>query len=359
MKNTQTNQKSYDTATIKNLEKSMVEIIASIPEEIWEKYHKQALKNINETITVPGFRKGMVPENILIAKVGERTINEEMAEVAIPKAYVEILIDNEIDAIGKPLVQITKLAKDNPLEFKVTTAIVPKFKLPDCKKLAREILDKNQPTEPKVTDKDVNEAILRIRKSYASHKDHDHEKMTTEEHEKAILNSLPEFNDEFVRTLGDFKDVEDFKNKAREIIGKNKEDEVKEKTRIKIADAIVHETKIELPEIMIESELDRTQQQFEQDTEKMGVKMDDYLKHAKKSLEDIRKEWRPYAEKKAKLQLILNAIATTEKIMPSKEEVDVEVNNIIEHYKEANREHATTYVETVLTNEKVFQWLEK
>ena len=109
---------------------------------------------------------------------------------------------------------------------------------------------------------------------------------------------------------------------------------------------------------MIESELHRTEAQFSADIERMGIKIDDYLKHAGKSMEDIRKEWRPHAEKKAKLQLILNAIAVAENVKPDKKEVEEEVDHILEHYKDADREHAAVYAETVLTNEKVFQFLE-
>lgn len=351
--------KTYDTALIKTLEQSRIEITGSISPAYWESFRIQAIKNINETITIDGFRKGMIPENILVAKVGESAINEEMAELALSKSYIDILIDNKIDAIGKPEIQVTKLATGNPLEFKAITAIMPTVSLPEYKKIAQDEVNKSDKKDLDVTDKDVEDAILRIRKSKASHEDHDHAKMTPEEHEKAILDSLPEFNDEFVRGLGGFKDIEDFKAKVREMVGENKKDEAKEKMRIRIADAILDKTQIELPEIMIETELNRTQVQFDQDIQRMGFKMEDYLKHAKKSLEDIRKEWRPHAEKKAKLQLILNAIAAAEKIKPSPEEIEAEVNHIVEHYKEADRERASVYAETVLTNEKVFQFLEK
>jgi trigger factor len=182
--------------------------------------------------------------------------------------------------------------------------------------------------------------------------------MTPEEHEKAILDSLPEFNDEFVRSLGDFKDIADFKEKVREMVGQNKKDEAREKLRIRIADAIVDATTADLPEIMVNTELDRTQAQFASDIEKMGVKMEDYLKHAKKTIEEIRKDWLPHAEKKAKLQLVLNSIASAEKITVDPKEIEDEVNHIVEHYKEADRERASVYAETVLTNEKVFAMLE-
>ncbi len=109
---------------------------------------------------------------------------------------------------------------------------------------------------------------------------------------------------------------------------------------------------------MIETEINRTEAQFKADIERMGVKLDDYLKHAKKEIADIRKEWRPDAEKKAKLQLVLNEIAKKEDIKPSAAEIEAEVSHIIAHYKDADRERAAVYAETVLTNDKVFEWLE-
>jgi FKBP-type peptidyl-prolyl cis-trans isomerase (trigger factor) len=351
--------KSYASASIKKLDKSRVEITGSIASSEWERFRGQALKNLNDSVTIDGFRKGNVPENVLISKIGEKVLLEEMAELALSKAYIEILIENKIDAIGKPQVQVTKLALGNPLEFVATTAVVPEVRLPDYKKIAKDEIANSPKNEHEVTDKDVDEAILRVRKSHAPHEGHDHEKMSPEEHEKAIMESLPEFNDEFVRKLGsEFADVEDFKKKIRVMIGENKKDEAREKLRIRIANAISDKAEVELPEIMVETELNRTQAQFESDIERMGVKLDDYLKHAKKTLEDIRKEWLPHAEKKAKLQLILNAIAIAEKIEPSKQEVEKEVDHIVEHYKEADRERASVYATTVLTNEKVFQFLE-
>jgi FKBP-type peptidyl-prolyl cis-trans isomerase (trigger factor) len=350
--------KNYENLAIKKLDKSQIEISASIPATIWEAGRKQALKNINETVSIDGFRKGNVPENILISKVGQNVINEEMAELALSKIYIDILMDNKIEAIGKPDVQVMKLAIGNPLEFKATTAVIPEIKLPDYKSIAKKEIEKDTSSEIKVEEKDVEEAIMKIRKSRASHEGHDHDKMTPEEHEKAIMDSLPEFNDEFVRSLGNFKDIAEFKEKVREMVGQNKKDEAREKLRIRIADAIVDATTAELPEIMIETELDRTQAQFASDIEKMGVKMEDYLKHAKKTIEEIRKDWLPHAEKKAKLQLVLNSIASAEKIVVDPKEIEDEVNHIVEHYKEADRERASVYAETVLTNEKVFAMLE-
>lgn len=355
---TNTSTKSYEIASIKQIEKSRVEIIGSFPTDVWSAYRKEAVKNINESISLDGFRKGMIPENILISKVGEMTILEEMAELAFSKIYIDIIVNEKIDAVGKPEVQITKIAKDIPLEFKAVTSVVPEIKLPDYKKIAKSAMKDVDPKDLEVTEKDMEDMILKVRKSHASHEGHDHDKMTPEEHEKAITENLPELTDEFVKTIGDFNDVAEFKVRLKEMVAEEKKSAAKEKLRIKISDKINDETTVVIPDIMIESETDRIQSQFAADIERMGVKMDDYLKHAKKTLEEIRKEWTPHAEKKAKLQLVLNAIAKEEKISPAPEEIEQEVNHIVEHYKDADRERAYVYADTVLTNEKVFEFLE-
>ncbi len=353
------NAKTYEHLIIKKLDKSEIEITASIPVEMWEKFRAQALRNLNETVKMDGFRKGKIPEDVLVAKIGEMPILEEMAELALSKAYVDIIVDNTIDAIGRPKVSVTKLAKNNPVEFKAITPVVPEIKLADYKKVAAEENAKDISAEEKVSDKDVEDAILKIRKSRVTHEDHDHDKITPEEHEKMIMDNLPALTDDFVKSLGDFKTVEDFKVKVTELLSAEKKDTAREKRRIRIADGLIDGSTIELPDLMIESEIDRMQAQFEGDIERMNVKIEDYLKHAKKSVEDIRAEWKPAAERKAKLQLILNEIAKAEKLTPNEDEIMTEVDHIVSHYKDADRERAEVYAETVLTNEKVFEWLEK
>lgn len=353
------NAKTYENLIIKKLDKSEVEITASIPVEMWEKFRAQALRNLNETVKMDGFRNGKIPEDILVSKIGEMPILEEMAELALGKAYVDIIVDNSIDAIGRPKIHVTKLTKGSPVEFKATTTVVPEIKIADYKKVAREENAKDMSEMEKITEKDIEDTILKIRKSRATHDDHDHDNMTDEEHEKAIMANLPEFNDEFVKSLGEFQNVDDFKKKIVELLTAERKDGIKEKRRIRIADGLIDGSTIDLPEIMITSEIDRMQAQFEGDIERMNVKLEDYLKHAKKSVDDIRTEWRPAAERKAKLQLILNEIAKKENLSPNKDEIMNEVDHIVSHYKDADRERAEIYAETVLTNEKVFEWLEK
>lgn len=353
---------------IKKLPKSEIEIEGELEAEAFEAYYARALKRMGENLEVDGFRKGKAPENILLSKIPESRILEEMAQMALNEHYPKIIEEEKIDAIGRPEISITKLARKNPLGFKIKTAVLPEMKLPDYKDLAKKTISglTEKEKDTAVTDEDVENTIMDIRKSRAP-KVHmaegaePHVHKEGEEHDHShdeVPQELPEVNDEFVKGLGPFKDVEDFKLKLRENIKLEKGNQVKEKIRLKIIEKIIDETKIDVPEILVESEIDKILYRMESDITQMGLKFEDYLKHLNKTLEDLRKEFRPDGEKKAKLGLVLNEIAKTEKIAADPEEVAKEVAHILEHYKDADPERAEMHAENVLTNEKIFQFLE-
>lgn len=326
--------KPYADAKIKKLPDSQIEITGSISAETFDAQREKALKNINAHIKIDGFRPGNVPEKILLANVGEKTVLEEMAEIALGEAYPAIVLDHKLDPISRPEISITKMAMGNPLEFIIKTTVTPEVTLGDYKAIAAKT-PVRPATENEVTDKEVDEALERIRTAHENesadgHEGHDHSGFETPE----------------------------FKLKIKEALISDKERISREKRRIEMADAISKESAIELPPILIQSELRRIETQFNEDITRMGTNLKDYLDHAKKTIEDLRKEWQPHAEKKVKLQLILNKIAEVEKIVVEAQEIEAEVKHILDHYKDADRERATTYAAGVLSNEKVFQFLE-
>lgn len=355
---------------VKKLPHSGVEIKGELDSETFESFFPIALKKLGETVELPGFRKGKVPENILVSQVPEIKILEEMAELALAEYYPKILGENKIDAIDRPEVAITKLARKNPLGFKIVTAVLPEVKLPDYKKIAKKVLDEIPEADKNtvVTEEEIENTITDIRKSRApkvhmkdttSPQTPPPEEGASSSQEKAGDEmNLSEFTDEFVRTLGPFKDAADFREKLKENIKLEKGNLAKEKTRLKIAEKIIEETKIDLPEILINIELDKILYRMESDITQMGLKFEDYLKHLNKTREDLRKDFRKDAENKAKLALILNEIAKQEKISAPTEQIEQEVTAILERYKEADPERARMHAENVLTNELIFRFLE-
>ncbi len=358
---------------IKKLPKSEVEIEGELEADLFEAYFARALQKIGENLEIDGFRKGKVPENVLLSKVPEIAILEEMAQMALSEHYPKILEEEKIDAVSRPEISITKLARKNPLGFKIRTAVLPAIKLPDYKSLAKKILasvtDKEKDTD--VTDEDVDNTILDIRKSRAPKKhvadttppdpslSGDENNVPPDKGEnKGVPLELPEFNDEFVQALGPFENVADFKTKLKENIKIEKANLLKEKTRVKIIEKIIEDSELEVPDILTELELDKILYKMESDIAGMGLKFEDYLKHLNKTKEDLRKEFRKDGEKKAKLALVLNEIAKVEKIIAEEEAVAKEVAHILEHYKDADPERARMHAENVLTNEMIFAFLE-
>lgn len=347
---------------IKKLEKSEVEIQGVLEAAELEKFEKKALARITDRLELPGFRKGKAPENVVRENVNEMMILEEMAELAISDAYPKIIEDNHLDAIGRPMITITKIAKGSDLEFKIVTAVLPELDLPDYKAIAHDIRDKNPINNTEVDEASVDKAILDLRKMRAEQgkprHEHEDSDAANHTHEEIPESEYPSLDDEFAKSFGDFADVESFKNKIRENLKTEKETEAKDKLRLAIVEGLLKDTKGDIPEILIESETDKILYKLEADISNMGFKFEDYLTQIGKKIEDLRAEWRPDAEKRAKLAMVVHTISEKEKLAPNEEEVEKEVTNILSMYKDADPARARAYIENMLENEKVFQFLE-
>ncbi len=340
---------------ITKLPKSEVEIEGEIPVEIFEKFFLEALNKIKENTEIDGFRKGKVPENILLSKIPEIKILEEAAELALGEHYPKIVEEHKLDVISRPEIAITKLARNNPLGFKIKTSTIPEVKLPDYKSLAKKTKDglTDKEKEVIVTEEDIENTIMDIRKSRAPKKNVAEVKEGEEAKEE-----LPEWNDEFVQSLGDFVDIADFRKKLEDNLKLEKENLVREKTRLKIIESVIAESELDVPDVLVDLEVDKILYRMESDITQMGLKFEDYLKHLNKTVEDLRSEFRNDGEKRAKLALVLNEISKAEKLLADEEQVAKEVAHILEHYKDADPERARMHAQNVLTNEKIFQFLE-
>ena len=365
--------------TVEPQEGSAVKISGEIPFSYLEAERSGAVAHLGKNIKVDGFREGHVPEKVVIERMGEMALLSEMAERALSKAYPQIVKEKELEVIGYPQISITKIAKDNPLGFTATVAIMPEISLPDYKGIATEQNKKKASYD--VTDEEVDEQIKEILRQKAAYerlqgkakKDgetHTHADGTVHEgpaHDEEPLEDIkdlpiPELTDDLVKTLGQpgqFTDVADFKAKIREHLEIQKRQDVDSHHRAVITDSIIEKTEVTLPQVMIDAEINQMFAQMEEDLTRAQLKMDDYLSHVKKTRDDLIKEWTPSAEKRAKLQLVLNEIAEKENVEPDKGAVDQQVSGLLEQYKEADEARVRVYVESMLQNEAVMKMLEQ
>lgn len=332
---------------INKLPKNEIEIESQISAEILEHHFQKILIDAAHEAELPGFRKGKAPQKLVREHIGDKKLLDEAALDAISEAYPEIIKENNLNPISSPVLTVSKLAIGNPLEFKIKIAVLPEFSLPDYKKIAAPINKKEIPkSELDVEDKEIDDVLTQIRLA------------NLPDEERKEKKDAPALTDEMAQKIGNFKNVAELREKIKENIGKEKEIRAKDKKRAELIEEIIKQTEIDLPEVLVESELARMLAQFAGDIEKMGLKTEDYLARLKKTEDDLKKEWRTDAEKRAKFQLILNKIATEEKIVPEEEKVTREIEHLALHYKDADPQRLRDYVLTTLANEKVFEVLE-
>ena len=338
------------TATVTNLPEGMIEIKGELAWDTFVMFETVAFSRLAQHLEVDGFRKGHVPESVARKQLADELVLTDMAELALQEFYPRILKDNSIDAIGRPTINLTKIARGNTLGFTITTAVIPTITLPDYKAIASATV---LGTPAAVTDTDIDKVITDLQQMRAY--GHVHAEHDTHEHAE----ELPEVTDAFAQSFGgEFSTVADMRTKITQNLMKERERDTHDKRRIDILEAIISKTDFPLPAIVTESEQEKMLAQIEADVTRAGMTMDDYLKHSGKTRDDIKTEFKPEAEKRARFQLVLNAISRAENIRPTDEEVEAEAQRMVQAYPGADINRARAYADMVLTNDMTFRILE-
>ena len=163
---------------------------------------------------------------------------------------------------------------------------------------------------------------------------------------------LPELDDEFVKDISEFDTLDEFKADLR----KKKEEEFKttsemEKQRRAI-DKIGEMIEADIPEGMINAQIDDMIRNYDQSLRAQGISFEDYIKMIGQSLDDFKNTMRPEAEKTVKNDLALEALVKDMKIEISDEEIEEEVNKVVEEYFKDDKDHMEKMREYMLNENK-------
>ncbi|HET8884384.1 MAG TPA: trigger factor [Candidatus Saccharimonadales bacterium] len=150
--------------TVKNLSDTKVELTISLGKEELDAAEKVAISKLAKTMKVQGFRKGKVPASVAIKNVDPETLAQQTLEDALSKAVAQAYMDEKIQALDRPAVEIKKFVPGQELEFTAEAEILPKVTLGDYKKL------KVESPKISVTAKEVDEIIERMRTGMAEKK---------------------------------------------------------------------------------------------------------------------------------------------------------------------------------------------
>jgi trigger factor len=175
---------------------------------------------------------------------------------------------------------------------------------------------------------------------------------------------LSELDDEFAKQLG-HKNLDELRADIKKSLIKEFEEKEGLRFEGELVDKLVESVAIEIPQFLINEELDRMSASFEQQLTKNGLTLDRYLEQIKKTKDDLRKQWQSEAEKRIKIALLLDKVARQEKIEISDKEIKDEIQKIInqnpdkkkEISAELEKEEQKKYIKNVLKNRKVIQYL--
>jgi trigger factor len=184
---------------------------------------------------------------------------------------------------------------------------------------------------------------------------------------KVAAIDLPPVDDAFAASLGTFKTAQELKDKMRENIKLEKEDAEERRVGSAAVEALVKASTFgELPDILIEGELDRMIEEISHEVTHYGVSFDDWLKKINKTKEGIRKEHHAQAAERVKASLVLRALAKDRDIVPEEKELLEEVEKVLRQVggdpaaQERIRTHAFhEYLKNQIVTRKTVEWLKR
>jgi trigger factor len=151
--------------TVKNLSETKVELTITLGKEELKAAEQVALTKLAKEIKAPGFRKGKVPASVAAKHVDPEMLAQQTLEDAMSKAVAESYLNEGIQALERPAVEIKKYVPGSEVEFTAEAEVLPKVTLGDYKKL------KAQSKKITISSKEVDEIIERMRAGFSEKKD--------------------------------------------------------------------------------------------------------------------------------------------------------------------------------------------
>ena len=175
---------------------------------------------------------------------------------------------------------------------------------------------------------------------------------------------LPKIDDEFAKDVSEFDTLEELKNSIKEKLDTENTEKAKYETEKEAIKVVCDNTKLDIPNGMIELEIDNMVKDMENRLSYQGLNLNQYLQIMGKTEKEIRDSYKEQAERNIKSRLVLEAIVKAEKIEVTPEEVDDKIKEMAKQYgrKEDEllaNEQLKEYIEGNLKTEKAIDFIVK
>lgn len=387
---------------VENLEeKNKVKLTIEVSAEEFGEAMLEAYKKQKKDISLPGFRKGKVPMNMIEKMYGPGVFYEEAANILIPQAYRSAAEESGEDIVSRPDIEVTQTEKGKPFIFTAKVAVKPEVTL------GRYIGVEVTEIDAQVTDEDVMNEIDRERENNA--RIINVEGRAIENGDTAVIDyegfsdgvafdggkaenhsleigsgsfipgfeeqligrnvgdevevnvtfpesyhapdlagkdavfqvkiheiktkEIPELDDEFAQDVSEFDTVDEYMASVREKIQERKSAEAKQTQQEEALEKIVADSQMDIPSEMLDMQCENMINQYAQQMAQQGISLDQYLKIAGITLEELGDQVRPEAESRIRQDLVLEAIAKAEGIEVTDEDVDEEIERMAVLYQ--------------------------
>jgi len=259
---TKTQSKTTTTANkakITWLPKKTFELEFSIPWKQVKQAYDKVINDLTKTADLGGFRKGKAPKKVVEQSVDKSKLYGEVINQLLPISYAKSIKEHNLRPAINPKVQILKAEENQSWEFKVTSCELPQVKLGDYQKIVKGALVKEKIWTPEKGDP----------------------KKPTSDQPVSETQKLNQ-----------------------------------------ISKALIDEIKLDLPDLLIESERDRLLAKLLDQTQKLGITIEQYAASSQKTVDQIKQEHQKIAANSLKMELILQAISDDKKFKAEDKEID-------------------------------------
>jgi len=149
-------------SAVENLSPTRVRISIDVDFKDLEPHVSVAYETLAQQVSIPGFRKGKVPRQLIDQRVGRGTVLNEAINNALPEFYSQAARENDVLVVGRPTVDIKEMKDNELLKFEVEVDIRPEVQLPDFSSIELSVDD------VEVADKDVDEQIDALRTRFGT-----------------------------------------------------------------------------------------------------------------------------------------------------------------------------------------------
>ncbi|MBC3177733.1 trigger factor [Corynebacterium lujinxingii] len=369
---------------VEKLSDTRVKLNVSVPFDELGPEIDQAYKAISQQVNIPGFRRGKAPRQLIDARFGRGPILEQVVNDMLPTRYETALAENDINPLGQPEIDITKIEDNDVVEFTAEVDVRPEITVPDFSKI-----DVTVP-ELKVDDEAVDAELDTLRERFGELKDTKRKLKTNDfaiidleatvdgeklddasaegltyrvgaddlldgldkalrglksgeegeftskiqygDHKGEEANvkvtvkqtkerKLPELDDEFAQMASEFDTVDELRNSTREQVEENAKAQQAADIRDEVLKAALSQVEFALPESIVDEQVHNQLHQLLGQMAHDENALAQMLEAQGTTREEFDKQSREQAEESVRTQLFLDAVAEEEKPEVSQQEL--------------------------------------